>query len=97
MYKNTTEGAKDADSSNNFFIVDNIDEVCGFLVEHDDFDENTPTDLEYVTMENKSRMTQIRDNIKSPYTIISYFFVLFFMLLLLLVNSIYVPFSLKEH
>lgn len=97
MYKNLTEGAKDADSSNNFFIVDDINAVCGFEVESDDFDENTPTDLAYVTLESKSRMTQIRDNIKSPYTLISYAFVLFSMSALLVVNTVYVPFRLKEH
>lgn len=64
LYRNTTEGAADVDEDGNYFLTPNVEDVCGDV------------GYSFQLMDTLSRITAIRDNIYSPYMIISEVFLL---------------------
>lgn len=82
-YRNTTEGASDVDSSSNYYIAPNVTETC----------EGQGHQL----IDTMHRMQQIRDNIRSPYMILSSVYVILLMMVTFAIATIWAPFKMKEH
>ena len=83
LYRNTTKGATDVSSGNNWYIVPDVAETCegkGFQL-----------------MKDLERITEIRDNIDSYFMIVSQSYVLVLMLIMAVLAVYVIPEMLKEH
>jgi len=86
LYRNETEGASDIDDDSNYFIVDNVDQLC----------EKTEG-KSVQQMEDLNRITSIRDNIYSPYMLVSEIYIFIQMLVCAFLALIWFPFKLREY
>lgn len=84
LYRNTTSEAGDATSDGNTLIVADIDGVCGGTQEYSLFSDLVSAQT-------------IRDNINSPYMYASFAYTMLLMLIVVAVNTVYVPYFLKEY
>ena len=83
LYKNQTAGAMDAGDDLNLFTVENIDTLCD--------------DSGYYLDSDSARLTGLRDNISSPFMLVSEAYILLLMAVTMIFATIIIPQKMKEH